>query len=240
MTFTIITATWNSARPVTKAVQSVMAQGMPSVEHVIIDNDSTDGTLDVIAACQSPHVRAIRGKDTGIYNAFNKGLAEASGDIVSFLNSDDFYLEGTLDAVLAAFRENPDVGCVHGNIIVDGRELKPRQGVLSLRGARIYHPACFMRRDVIQQAGGFDESFRIVADLDLFLRVHGQTKFIHIDRPLTDFALGGASTKNVLANCAEIRRALRKNGWSLLAAWSLYALEVSRSLPGHIRRRFAT
>jgi glycosyltransferase len=236
MTFTIITATWNSAETVAKTVQSVMAQGMANVEHLIIDNESTDGTLDAIAACRSPHVKVICGKDTGIYHAFNKGLTKASGEIVSFLNSDDHYLDGTLAAVEAAFQGHRDAGCIHGNIIVNGREFRPRHGLLSFGGARIYHPACFMRRAILRESGGFDESFRIVADLDVFLRVQGKVEFVHLNRTLTNFAMGGASTRNVLANCAEVRRALRKNGWSPLAAWSLYAIEVSRSLPGHLRR----
>src|SRR5262245_12206142 len=102
MRFSIITATFNAERHVERNIRSVMAQQC-DVQHLIVDNCSTDRTLEIVRGCQSPHVEIVSEKDRGIYDAFNKGVARARGDVLAVLNSDDFYLDGALRAVQAMF-----------------------------------------------------------------------------------------------------------------------------------------
>lgn len=230
MKFTIITATLNAAVTVRTCIRSVVQQEWPDTEHLVLDGGSTDGTADAVRACQSPFVQLHTEPDHGVYDAFNRGLHLATGDVVAFLNADDLYLPGTLTRVAAAFERAPDTQCLHGNIEVNGRILRPRQGPLALGGARIYHPATFMRRDLLLRAGGFNPDFAIAADLDLFLRLRSQkTPFVHLDEPLTRFALGGLSTRNFWKTQDEVRRILLHNGYSRAAAAALTAGEAVRS-----------
>lgn len=229
MKVTIVTATLNAAATVSACVRSVAAQEEVDVEQLIVDGGSTDGTLAAVRACGSPFVRVVAETDAGVYHAFNRGLALASGDIIAFLNADDQYLPGALTAVARAFAANPKTACIHGNIEVNGRVCRPRRGLFSLGGARVYHPATFIRRELLCQAGGFDTRFNIVADLDLFLRLRRRTPFLHLDQPLTRFALGGLSTRHFWRTQAEILRVLLKNGYSQAAATGFVAAEMVRS-----------
>lgn len=229
MKFTIITATRNAAATIRTCIRSVMQQDWPATEHLILDGGSTDNTLNAVRDCQSPLVRLHAEADNGVYEAFNHGLRLATGDAVAFLNADDLYLPGALQRVAAAFERAPETQCLHGNIEVNGRIVRPRQGPLALGGARIYHPATFMRRELLQQAGGFNPEFAIAADLDLFLRLRKQqTPFLYVDEPFTRFALGGLSTRHFWKTQAEIRRVLLRNGYSKKATAALMAAETVR------------
>ncbi len=271
--FTIVTATLNAAGTVAACVRSVMDQasvhgpqttdhGPISLEHLIVDGGSRDGTLDAVRACGSPHVRIIGPEpDAGIYDAFNKGLREAAGEIVLFLGADDELLPGALRRVAAAAAEHPEAVCIHGDIEVRGRTVRPPPGLLGLGGARIFHPATFIRRETLLAAGGFDTRFRIAADLDLFLRLkaegkrqkaevesrqtsadiggHRQTSsdWFYLSTPLTRFALGGVSTRNFWETRREVFQILRKNGRSAAYAGIVFAAETARSgLPFLARR----
>ncbi|MFH0910104.1 MAG: glycosyltransferase family 2 protein [Planctomycetota bacterium] len=219
MKFSIVTATHNSGARIEKTVRSVRAQEGVELEHLIVDNASTDDTLERIERCQSPCVRVVSEPDTGIYNAFNKGLARASGGAIAFLNADDFYLPGALARVAARFASLPGAAVVHGNIEVDSprgpRAVRPRAGWSSFGGARVFHPATFMRREVFERVGSFDERYRIAADLDLFLRARERCAFAHLDKTLTHFALGGVSTERRFRTTAEVVAILRRHGFPL-------------------------
>lgn len=230
MKFSVITATYNSEKTIERTVRSVMEQSVPDIEHIIVDNCSSDNTLKIISGCKSPFVRVISEPDNGIYDAFNKGLQAASGDVISFLNSDDYYLNDALKKVSAAFSKNKDTVCVHGNIQINNRTVKPTKGFCSFGERRIFHPATFMRRKVFDLTGLFDGQFKITADLDFFLRIPGELKFVHIDEVLTNFALGGISTQNFLSVPLEIKTVLIKNSCPHSLAYFIFFIEMIRNI----------
>ena len=230
MKFSIITATFNSEKTVERAVRSVMEQGITDIEHIIVDNCSSDNTLKIISECKSPFVKVISEPDNGIYDAFNKGLKAASGEVISFLNSDDYYLDAALKKISDAFEENEDAVCVHGNIQVNHRTVRPVNGFLSFGGRRIFHPAAFMRRSIFDVAGNFDAQFKITSDLDFFLRISETSKFVHIDVPLTNFALGGISTRKIFAVPGELKAVLLKNGFSRGFAYFIFLFEAFKNI----------
>lgn len=232
MKFSVVTATFDSARTLERCLRSVAAQTQAH-EHIVVDGGSSDGTLGML---KSSGIRFMSEPDKGVYDAFNKGLATASGDIVSFLGSDDEYLPGAFNSAATAFEENPGVLCVHGNIMVGEREVKPPRGFASLGGAKIFHPATFMRRELFDRIGNFDLQFKIASDLDLFLRARKSCEFIHIDRPLTRFSLGGMSTTKLFESAAEVRGILLKNGFHPLRAEFHWALLAARAAISKARR----
>ena len=219
--FSIVTATFNAGGSIRRCLQSVRENRLAETEHLVIDKQSSDDTLEKVRAFGN--VRVISEKDNGIYEAMNKGIRSAGNELTACLNADDAYLPGTLEAVKERFESVPESDIVYGNILVNGREVKPPGGIASFGGARIFHPAAFIRRSLFERIGYFDESFRICADLDFFLRAkESGAVFTYLDRPLTDFALGGLSTVRRKQTAAELRHILIRHGYPRLFAGSYY------------------
>ena len=227
MKISVITAVWNAEKSIARCVESVKGN---DVEHLLMDNCSTDRTV-AIARELDPAVRVISEPDNGIYDAMNRGAERAQGNILAWLNADDYYLPGTLEKVAAWFSAHPETELLHGNLRVNGRCVKPASGLASFGGFRVFHPTVFVRRDVFEKYGPFDLSFPICADLAFFLRAgRAGVRFAHLDEPLTDFALGGISTKRRKATAQEVRRILIGNGYNRLFADSWYLAMRLRAL----------
>lgn len=231
--FSIVTATFNAGGSIRRCLQSVRENRLAETEHLVIDNQSSDDTLEKVRAFGN--VRVILEKDNGIYEAMNKGIRSAGNELTACLNADDAYLPGTLEAVKERFESVPESDIVYGNILVNGREVKPPGGIASFGGARIFHPAAFIRRSLFERIGYFDESFRICADLDFFLRAkESGAVFTYLDRPLTDFALGGLSTVRRKQTAAELRHILIRHGYPRLFAGSYYCAMRLRAVLSRI------
>jgi glycosyltransferase involved in cell wall biosynthesis len=179
--FSIITATFNRVAMLREAIASVQAQGRDDIEHLIIDGASTDGTREMLA--EWPHLRVVSEPDRGIYDAFNKGLDLARGEIVHFLNSDDLLVPGALTAVHEAFAD-PAIELVSGGMDFFIREAGGSERVIRkedteaalafslqqvLRGVPGLN-ARFFRRSLVERIGRFDLGLRIVADREFLVR----------------------------------------------------------------------
>jgi glycosyltransferase involved in cell wall biosynthesis len=178
--FSIVTPCLNRAATIGAAIESVLAQGHPSVEHIVVDGGSTDGTAEILA--RHPHLTVIREKDRNLYDAINKGLRAASGEIVGLLNSDDLYAPGAFAAAEAAFAD-PAADMVLGAAEffdeADGREtlrqrLDGEANALSeanVIGGITTMNAAFYRRALIGRVGPFDDRLPLAADKDFWLRL---------------------------------------------------------------------
>lgn len=209
MTFTIITATYNSSKTIQKTMNSVLNQSFKDFEYIIVDGNSTDDTLEKINQLQEKFegkLTIISEPDTGIYDAFNKGLKRASGDIVGIINSDDWYEEDALSIIKESYTIN---GCPKYSIFYGGiklyRESESEYYQIYMRhhndllshGHMIAHPACFVTRDVYEKVGYFDTDFTLAADQDFMTRcVLGRVSFTPIESVLANFKEGGATSQN--------------------------------------------
>lgn len=137
--FSIVTATFNAGGSIRRCLQSVRENRLAETEHLVIDNQSSDDTLEKVRAFGN--VRVISEKDNGIYEAMNKGIRSAGNELTACLNADDAYLPGTLEAVKERFESVPESDIVYGNILVNGREVKPPGGL-----HRSEAPGFFIRR----------------------------------------------------------------------------------------------
>jgi glycosyltransferase involved in cell wall biosynthesis len=227
MKISIITAVYNRADTIGDAMRSVQAQAYEPVEHVIVDGASRDRTRMVIEELRHPQTRFVSEPDEGIYDAINKGMRLASGDILGLMHSDDVFAhDGVLRKVAAAFAD-PRIDMVYGDLhYVSKQDLNRvirvwRAGEftpgLLARGWMPPHPTLYVRRSVIERHGGYDTSYRIAADYDAVLRWFGAAglRSVYIPDVLVKMRIGGESNRSLgrlLAKSREDLRALRKHG----------------------------
>ncbi|MCL2680440.1 MAG: glycosyltransferase [Coriobacteriia bacterium] len=233
--FSIVTVCRNAETTIRRTIQSVLAQTFSDYEYLVIDGASTDLTGEHVqnsrpdfAGTTSGVLRYISEPDAGIYDAMNKGLALARGDYLVFLNADDWLEADALQVVADLL--SPAVDCVAGATRIfapDGSAhiQLPREELLQRPfppAMPATHQSWFARTELLRELGGFDSSFAIAADYELFLRLQKRNRlWAFTPRVLANFSLGGASYA-VLATAAEYRRAKRVNGDSLLHAWMVY------------------
>lgn len=228
MTISVIVATYNSSSTVGDTLESLLSQAYKQFECIIIDGGSKDNTIDIVKEYErlfEGRLKWISEPDRGLYDAMNKGLAMATGDVVGILNSDDFY---TSDDVLERVaREIEGVDAVYGDIhFVNPDDLSKCVRYYSSRGFRPWqmrfgfmpaHPSFYCRRHVYQALGAFDLQFKVAADFEQLLRLmyvnRISTKYIPMD--FVTMRTGGASTSGLQSHKAILRdhlRAYRKNG----------------------------
>lgn len=208
MKVTIITVCYNSAKTIEKTIQSVIAQGYDDLEYIIIDGGSQDGTLDIIRRYETNVTLLVSEPDYGIYDAMNKGIMHASGDIIGIINSDDWYETGTVAKTVKYF-ENNDVDVTYGRIsVVDSngeiRNTKEQDLITIWFQMAVPHPSVFIKRDIYVKYGFFDTTYKIVADYELILRLYSKgVKFGYINDVLAYFRKGGISQRQARLNRLE-------------------------------------
>jgi glycosyltransferase involved in cell wall biosynthesis len=223
----VVTACFNSAATIADTLRSVNAQTHADVEHIIVDGGSTDGTIALVAELGHRVVKVISEPDNGIYDAMNKGLAVATGDVVGLLNSDDFYATNDALASVAEALDAPEIDAVYADLcyvakndvdrIVRYWRSRPFRPGLFARGWAPPHPTLFVRRQFFETLGVFDLAHPIVADLDLmtrFLEVH-HLRTRHLPQVLVHMRSGGASNlgiRNIVRQNVEIWRVLQRHG----------------------------
>jgi glycosyltransferase involved in cell wall biosynthesis len=184
----IVTPSFNQASYLEQAMCSVLNQDYPNIEYLVIDGGSTDGSVDIIKKFTSRLAYWVSEKDAGQADAINKGMARAKGEIVAWLNSDDYYLPGAVTAAVKAFEKNPDAALVYADMLAvdeNGQTfntLRYRQLTLEdlLSFQIIGQPAVFMCRDAYERAGGLDPTYHLLLDHHLWLRIACFGKVLHV------------------------------------------------------------
>lgn len=229
MNISIITVAFNAAHTIADALESVAAQTHPDIEHIVIDGASTDGTLDVIKRYGKRVARLVSEPDRGIYDAMNKGLRLATGDVVGFLNADDVYADTGVLARVSASMEAERLDALFGDAEFVNPD-RPDRPLRRYRSERFHpgriawgwmpaHPTLFLRRQVYERFGLFRTDYRIAGDFELVARMfHEDTlKYRHVPEVLVRMLTGGVSTggwRNTLLLNREVLRACRENGIS--------------------------
>lgn len=227
MKISIITVVYNNCATILDAINSVKSQSFSQIEHIIVDGSSTDGTLEIIKNNSDKISKFISGKDSGIYDAMNKGISLATGDIIGILNSDDFYFDSdVLFDVFNEFNNDPSLDVLYGNIVYvnkDNTDLIKRKWISHNYYKNYFengnvppHPSLFLKRSVYENVGFFNLEYKLAADYDFMLRVFKKFNFKHkyIDRMMVKMRLGGAtnsSWKNIYKGNLEILSSWRQN-----------------------------
>jgi GT2 family glycosyltransferase len=184
----IITPSYNQAPFLEQTIQSVLGQDYPHIEYIVVDGGSTDNSAEIIAKYADRLAYWISERDSGQAEAINKGFARANGEIMAWLNSDDYYMLNTISVVVRCFEQNPDVVMVYGDMLaVDGEGqalnvLKYKQ--LSLEDLLCFQiigqPSVFFRRSAIEKTGWLDPSFHFMLDHHLWIRLAQQGRILHV------------------------------------------------------------
>jgi glycosyltransferase len=224
--FSVITAVYNRVATIGDALDSVRAQTWPDVEHVVIDGASTDGTLELLQARRDGISVLVSEPDKGIYDALNKGIARATGDVIGLMHSDDLYADQRVLADVSAALDDPKVDAVYGDLDYVAQDdtsrviRRWRSGAYSpellRRGWMPPHPTLYLRRQVIERWGAFDGQYRIAADYDAVLRYFGRggIRPAYVPRVLVKMRVGGESNRSVgrmMRKSKEDYTALRRN-----------------------------
>lgn len=247
---TIVTAARQAAATIGTTLDGVAAQRFQDLEHIVVDGGSSDGTCGRVRAAKH-RVRLVSDADHGIYDAYNRGLALARGEWVTFLNADDAYAhDGVLDEVARAARAHPEADVLHGDVdLVDasGRAVRrlrfrPRHDPDDPRAAEnyagfvvrqeVFTPATFVRRELLLRLGGFDATYAIAGDYDLFLRAwRAGARFRPIPAVLVRMRDDGVSERrHVLRGVESFRAARRHTGQVLRPGLELLRYEVVTAL----------
>ena len=226
----IITATFNSAKTLKDTIQSVLRQTNKDFEYLIIDGGSTDETIDIVKSYESEfsgRLKWVSEKDHGIYDAMNKGIKMASGDVVGILNSDDYFTsDDILQTVDNAFKSH-EIDAIYGDIhfIRDGNPQKCIRYYSSrmfrpfwLRfGFMPAHPSFYCKREVFEKAGLYSLDYKIGADYEMMVRLFKRHKIksLYVNKDFVTMRTGGASNNNVRSRLTLIEedvKACRVNG----------------------------
>ena len=236
---TIVTGTYNSSKFISDCVKSIHNQTFENIEHIIIDGNSNDNTVSIIENMPNRVSKLVSEKDEGIYDAMNKGLKMADGEIVGILNSDDFYNSNEVIQMVVKAFEDPLIDCVYGDLVyvdqlntdkvVRNWVTGPYTKKAFTKGWHPAHPSFFVRNTVYKKLGYFNLNFELAADFELMLRFLEKNKIKgkYLPISMVRMRLGGAtnkSIKNILKGNNECVAAFKVNDLKVSAAYPIYRL----------------
>lgn len=244
MKISIITVVYNNEKTIKDAIESVLSQTYKNIEYVIIDGMSKDNTVSIIKKYEDKLGYFISEKDAGIYDAMNKGIIAATGDVIGILNSDDLYQDTTvINSVMTQFNQNPSLDIVFGDLlyvksnnvnkIVRNWKSKSYNNNFFENGNVPPHPSLFVKKKVYNEAGLFNLDLKLAADYEFMLRIFKKHNFKsnYINKVIVKMRLGGATNKsfsNIKKQNKEILQAWKNN--NLKAPLFLMPLRIIKRL----------
>ncbi len=227
MKISIITVVYNNEKTINEAIESVLNQNYDDIEYIIIDGGSNDGTLDKISSYKDKLSYFISEKDNGLYDAMNKGIKAAKGEVVGILNSDDLYQDlDVISDVMKHFINDKNIDILYGDLVyVKNNDITTI--VRNWKSKSYYrnffenanvppHPSLFLRKKVYEEVGLFDLEYKIAADYELMLRIFKKYNFNskYINRLIVRMRLGGASNasfSSIIMQNKEVLNAWKNN-----------------------------
>ena len=227
MKISIITVVWNNKETIQDAIESVLQQTYKDIEYIIVDGGSTDGTVEVIESYGKKIDQFISEPDKGLYDAMNKGIKLATGDIIGILNSDDFYINKDVISVISKSFEQHKVNSLFADLVYvnpnnldkvvrrySSANFHPNKFALGWMPA---HPTFFVTKACYKKFGLYKTDYRIAADYELLTRFlfHHKISYYYLNKTIIKMRMGGISTQNLKSNWIlnkEIIRACSENG----------------------------
>jgi len=248
MKFSIITVCYNSARTLADTLASVREQLYPDIEHIVVDGASSDASVEIIRTNGQRVATFVSEPDRGIYDAMNKGIHLATGEVVGFLNSDDVFAHEDVVSRIAYAMLEPSIDACYGDLVYVSKEnmnkvvrywkSREYQPGLCAKGWMPAHPTFYARRAVYQCYGGFDLNLKLQADFEMALRLLdiARIRTVYLPEILVRMRAGGASNasfRNVIQGNIEAARACRKHG--LPGGFRFVAGKILSRIPQFLR-----
>lgn len=227
MKVSIITATYNSSSSIQRTIDSVAEQDFKEIEHIIIDGGSTDDTLDIIKKNNGRISVLISERDNGIYDALNKGIKNATGDVVGFLHSDDVFTNKHVISRIANCFNIKKTDVVYGNLVYQSKDEDNKKTIRYWKsnvfspgclkwGWMPPHPTVYCKREVYEKWGLYDDQFKISSDYEFILRIFKQPTISKAFLPtiIVNMNVGGISNnsiKNIICKSREDYKAIKMN-----------------------------
>lgn len=234
----VITVCFNSEKTIEQTIKSVLEQTYPWIEYIVIDGKSDDTTLEIVKRYEEKfqgRMRWISEKDSGIYEAMNKGIRLANGEVIGIINSDDYYEENAVEKMIIHMSEDP-YQILYGFTRTFRNEIMDNIFISSpdfLRMRPMSHPACFVTKGVYEKYGMYDEQYKFVADYDFFLRMKDfGVKFVPVYSIIANFRTGGASASRQ----AYLERLCLEKRYGMISNYVYYKLRI-KDLLGQLLRR---
>jgi glycosyltransferase involved in cell wall biosynthesis len=239
MKVSIITVCYNSEKYIESAIESVLSQDYADIEYIIVDGNSNDKTIEIIKKYQDRIQKFISEPDSGIYDAMNKGLKLATGDVIGLLNSDDLYINNSILTKVANCFKTYQCDILYGDLYYvkpDNPEIISRiWRTKSFRpgsfkkGWHPPHPTFYVKKEIYLKYGYFDNRYKLAADFELMLRLleKFKVKSYYISEPLVKMRLGGATNKNfknIFNQNIECYKAFKSNNLDVNIFYPLYRL----------------
>ena len=207
MKVSVITVCYNRKTTIEQSIKSVLNQDYPNIEYIVVDGNSSDGTKDIIESYSDQISKYISERDSGMYDAINKGLSMATGDIVGLMHSDDVFYDTTvISKIVEVFKNNPDTDAIYGNgiYVTNDEEQKIVRNRIGgeydykrlKKGWLPLHPTVYIRKSVIDQYGKYNLSFKIASDTEFLLRYLFKHKIsvTYLNTYIVKMRMGGLST----------------------------------------------
>jgi len=249
----IITVSFNSVKTIECTINSVLSQDFPEIEYIVVDGGSSDGTVNIIQKYQNRIGKWVSEKDRGMYDAMNKGIAMATGDVIGILNSDDVYMNTHVISDLMALMDQQKAKVVFADLILvdqvddkkvlryyDSGHFHPDKFKYGWMPA---HPTVFVKRELYEAVGQFSTTYQIAADYEMLIRILAiqRARYAYLPKPVVRMRSGGASTAGLSRNWIlnkEIVRACKENG--IYSNMAMLLLKIPAKLWGRLgpRKRF--
>lgn len=238
----IVTVVYNGAQTLERTILSVLNQTYPNIEYIVIDGGSTDGTVDLIKKHQERLAFWGSEPDKGIYDAMNKGIRRASGDLIALLNADDWYEPDAVETMIRNIPKDMDLFLLHGDLLLHKKNQIPKfipggdvvdSNQISLP---VRHPTCFVSSAAYRKIGLYSTEYKIVSDIDFFYRaLKMDIPFIHVNHVIANMQAMGLSQKSFVQSYQEGARLRRKYGFS---SFQIFRWKYKNLLLLHLKRFF--
>lgn len=247
----VITPSFNQGKFIERTIRSVLRQQYPRLEHIIIDGGSTDNTVEVIRSYEPELAYWVSEPDRGQSQAINKGLSVATGEVLCWLNSDDFYLPNTLRTVGRMLSRGSDCYAIAGHclkvyesgeppVLLEGRFENRRRLLEFWKGYQMHQPAIFWRREVFEKVGVLNEELHLIMDFDYWARIAEHFDFVTVNQILACccYHAEAKTGDNYLAYHRDLKRHSRKYWGSVSSVrfWSLYASRLKHVTAASARK----